>query len=143
MENHKVTVLVLEEHPLMRESLCAAIAAETDLKVLEPARDALNAFRFTVSSQHDVLFLSAKPDIILLSLGNPGLEDLLALARLRITLPEIPILALTRAEVPGQEQAALQYGAQTVLTKSVTRDELLSALRTIKEGVGSVNQGQL
>ena len=117
---------------MMRESLCTAIDAEADLKVVETAPDDANAFRLMLSSKYDVLFLTAKPDIILLSLGNPGVEDLYAMVDLRTKLLDTPILALVTDEVPGQEQVALRYGAQTVLSKSASREELLGALRSIK-----------
>jgi two-component system, NarL family, response regulator len=120
---------VIEPHPLMRESLCAAIEAEPDLSILESTPYAARAFPFKVFSQYDVLFLAKKPDIILLALGNPGLEDLQALGRLHKIWRGIPILALTRDEVPGQEQAALARGARAALTKSASRSELLQTLR--------------
>jgi DNA-binding NarL/FixJ family response regulator len=135
METKPASILIIEEHPIMREALRTAIADELDLVIVEPAPGDENAFRLTISTQHDVLFLSHKPDIIVFSLGNPGLEDLAALIDLRKNLADTPILALTRDEVPGQEQAALEHGAQAVLTKSASRKELLNALRTITANI--------
>jgi two-component system nitrate/nitrite response regulator NarL len=132
METKPASILIIEEHPIMREALRTAIADEADLRVLEPAPGDENAFRLTISSQHDVLFLAHKPDIIVFSLGNPGLKDLAALIDLRKKLADTPVLALTRDEVPGQEQAALEYGAQAVLTKAASREEILGALRTVR-----------
>jgi DNA-binding NarL/FixJ family response regulator len=132
MESNQTSVLVIEEHPMMRESLCAAITAEPDMEVLETAAIDEHAFQLTISGQHDVFFLAHNPDIILFALGNPGAEDLDALADLRKKLRDTPILALTRDEVPGQEQAALEHDAQAVLTKSASREELIKTLRAIK-----------
>ena len=73
METNPVSILIIEEHPLMRESLYTAISEEPDLKIVEPSPGDENAFKLTISSQHDVLFLVHKPDIVLFSLGNPGL----------------------------------------------------------------------
>jgi DNA-binding NarL/FixJ family response regulator len=134
MEIKTTSVLIIEEHPIMREALRTAISEEPDLNVMEPAALDANSFQLTVSSQHDVLFLLHKPDIILFSLGNPGLEDLQALTDLRKRLQNTPILALTRDEVPGQEQAALEHGAQAALTKATSREELVRALRSLKPG---------
>ena len=116
----------------MRESLCAAIDAEPDLNTLHTSALNANTFHLAVSSEHDILFLVDKPDIILLALGNPGQSDLLALSSLREKLLDTPILALTRDEVPGQEQAALQYGAHKVPKKTASRGELLHTLRSIR-----------
>jgi DNA-binding NarL/FixJ family response regulator len=132
METKATSVLVIEKHPIMREALCTVIAGETDFLLLDTAPDNSAAFQLEISQGHDVLFLAHKPDIILFSLGNPGLRDLQALSDLQKKLENTPILALTRDEVPGQEQAALEYGAQAVLTKAASREELLGALRSIK-----------
>jgi DNA-binding NarL/FixJ family response regulator len=132
MKPKTASILVIEEHLLMRGSLCAAIEAEPDLSVLEAYANAADAFALQVSTQQDVLFLYQKPDLILWALGNPGLEDLQALEKLSQAWRGIPILALTRAELPGQEQEALAHGARAALTKSASRSEILQTLRTIR-----------
>jgi DNA-binding NarL/FixJ family response regulator len=131
MPSTPVSILVIEHHPLMRESLCAAINEEPDLRVEESASGNPRAFRQEVSDQYDVFFLAHKPDIILFALGNPGLEDLQALADLCKALPGTPILALIRDDVPGQAQTARQHGARTVISKCAERKEMLQALRGI------------
>ena len=83
MENNKTSILVIEEHPMMRESLCAAIAAETDLQIMESSPVAPDALEIEISPRHDMLFLPKLPDIILLALGNPGIDELKALSTLR------------------------------------------------------------
>lgn len=117
-----VTVLVIESHPLMREALCAAIADEPGLNVGLQAANGVEALK---------MFTIILPDIILLAVGNPGAEELETLKILRQSLPNVPILALTSNEVVGQEQAALEAGAQAVLTKAASRNEIIDALREI------------
>jgi two-component system response regulator DesR len=68
------------------------------------------------------------PDMVLFAVGDPGAEELEALKAMRQSLPEVPILALTSDEIPGQEQAALQVGAHAVLTKAATRLDLIDKL---------------
>jgi DNA-binding NarL/FixJ family response regulator len=132
MKANTVSVLVIEEHPLMRESLCAAIEAEADLSVVQASAGADNAFAVLVSKKQAMLFLTQQPDLVLWALGNPGVEDLLALEKLSREWRSTPILALTRDEVPGQEEAALTHGARAALTKSASRCEILRTLRAIK-----------
>lgn len=131
MKTNPANILVIERHPMLREALCAAIEAEEDLGVMGTDSEADNSFPVLVTSTHDVLFLANKPDIILLAIGNPGLEDLKALRRLHGEWYGTPILALTSDEVPDQEQAALANGAQAALGKSSSRSELLKALRSL------------
>jgi DNA-binding NarL/FixJ family response regulator len=132
METTLATVLVIESHPLMRAALSAAITEEPDLQLAEPGSEGATSFQMVVSSQHDVLLLANKPDVILLALGNPGLQELEVLKRLHVLLPDIPILALTSNEVDGQEQAALQAGANKVLIKAAPRAELIQALHELQ-----------
>jgi DNA-binding NarL/FixJ family response regulator len=132
MENNLASVLVIESHPMLRESLCAAINTEPDLTVVEPGTGDPDAFQLMISILDDVIFLDRKPDIVLLALDNPGLEGLQTLAMLHKDLPRTPILALVSDEVPGQEQAALLNGAAAVSSKTGGRAELLKALRAIK-----------
>ena len=129
MNTPSASVLIIENHPLMREALCAAIALEPDLVILEPAAQST---LLVLDIRPDRLFLADKPDLILLALGNPGLNEMQTLAVLRQSLPETPILALTSNEVPGQEQAALAAGAHAVLTKAVQRTHLVEKLRELR-----------
>jgi len=108
---------------MMRSALYTAIAVALNFT----ARESMN-----ISIIDDVLFFPSKPDIILLALGNPGRNELAVLAALCKTLPCTPIMALTSSEVPGQEQVALDPGAQTVVTKTAPRAELIQALRELR-----------
>ena len=99
-----------------------AIAETFDLQVTLQASSVVDALQ---------LIQKIVPDIILLSLGHAAFGDMDGLVTLRKTLPVVPILALTSNEVPGQEQTALACGAQMVLTKAVSRTELIDALRKL------------
>ncbi len=72
-----------------------------------------------------------QPNVIMFSVGNPGLEDLSILAAVHQALPAVLILALISNEVPHQEQAVLKNGAQAVISKTAPRAELLRALREL------------
>lgn len=117
------SVLVIESHPLMRDALCAAITAEPDLKVAAQAVNSAEALRMVETLQ---------PNVILLALRNPVMDDLEALIALRKSMPGTPIVALTSNEVPGQEQAALNSGACMALTKALPRAVLISKLRELR-----------
>ena len=124
MQDHPVTVLVIEGHPLMRAAICSAIADEPDLTIGGVAARGVDTFEI-VQALH--------PEVILIAVGNPGLEDLAAIKALRAIAPATAILALTSAEVEGQEQAALEAGADAALAKTVQRADLLHSLRKLQE----------
>lgn len=132
MNSAPASVFIIEAQPIMRAALHSAIATETDLRVSEPGLHSPDAVQMVIALKEEMLFLSHKPDLILFALGNPGLEDLKVLKELRTFLTDIPILAFTSSEVPGQEQAALEHGAQAVLPKSASRADLIQALRQLR-----------
>jgi DNA-binding NarL/FixJ family response regulator len=131
MNTNPASVLVVENHPLMQEAICSAIAAEPDLKVAALAFNSAEALQMMSAIQPDVIHLA---DMILFAVGNPGLDDLEALKEMQKSLPDTPILALTSNEVPGQEQAALNSGARMVLTKASPRAVLINTLRELRLG---------
>jgi chemotaxis response regulator CheB len=51
MEAIPASVLIIEDHPMMRAALCAAIAAEPDLQVVEPATDVDDSYQLVLSSR--------------------------------------------------------------------------------------------
>lgn len=123
MQTTPATILVIEKHPMMRAAIVTAIADEPDMTIGAIAADGRDTLQI-VESLH--------PEIILFSIGNPGEEDLEMMRELHERFPDTLFLALTRDEVPGQEQAALEYGADAVLTKTAQRTELLHTLRILK-----------
>jgi two-component system, NarL family, response regulator len=127
MSNLPASVLIIDGYPLMRVALCNAVAAEPDLQVAKV--DLNDSLTLEIPGVEDAVLIPNRLDLILLSMGNPGLKDLQALRTLHQSRPEIPILALTTNEVPGQEQAALDAGAEAVITKTASRREIIQALR--------------
>jgi DNA-binding NarL/FixJ family response regulator len=117
------TVLIIEKHPMMRAAQCAAIADEPELTIAAVAANGADILQMVTALQ---------PELVLFSVGNPAQDDLQVLSALHKSLPATPILALISNEVAGQEQAALDAGAQAVLTKAAPRAELLRALRLLK-----------
>jgi DNA-binding NarL/FixJ family response regulator len=135
------SVLIIEKHPLMRVALSNAIAAEPDLQVAEV--DINTAQTLAIPGMEDVLLLPASLDIIVLSLGNPGLMELEALKALHLSHPEVPILVLISNEVLGQEQDAMEAGAQVVLTKGASRSEIIRVLSEMRRKKSMDNQNIL
>ena len=131
MKTTPTSVLVIESHPIMREALRNAIAAEPGLMLAEPVYDGTQTLWMAVAAQPDTILLAFRPDIILLALGNPGDNEMDTLVILRKSLPDTPILALVSGEVEGQGQVALEAGAQAVLTKAAPRDVLIEKLKKL------------
>ena len=123
MQTSPATILVIEKHPLMRAAIVNAIADEPDLTIGAVASNGEDTWQI-VENLH--------PKIILFAIGNPGEEDLETMRELHERSPDAIILALTTNEVPGQNEAALEHGADAVLAKTAPRAELLHTLRVMK-----------
>jgi two-component system, NarL family, nitrate/nitrite response regulator NarL len=113
-----ISLVIVESQPLMLTALSTAFSAEGMTILAE------------VSTNRDALQIAVKlnPDLILFSVGHPGMEDLERISALRQKLPAASIVALITGEIRGQSQAALDYGAHLAVSKTVPRSDLLSAI---------------
>ena len=116
------SLVIVEAHPLTRTALSMAITA-AGMNVLAE-----------ISSNKDVMPLvpGLHPDLVLFSVGTPGLDDLKTISSLHKALPETFIAALLSGEINGQEKAALGHGAKMVIQKTATREEILSMLEQLR-----------
>ncbi|MFQ5813346.1 MAG: response regulator [Anaerolineae bacterium] len=121
----QIRVLVVDDHPLMREALCAAIGAETDMEVAGEAGGGREAVE-----QARVL----QPDVIVMDLLMPGMDGLEAIATIQAEFPQVRMLALTSSTEESKVLAAVQAGALGYLLKDAHREELLQAIRQVSQG---------
>ncbi len=128
---------------MMRESLHLAINMEPDLRVLDTNVESKSPLQLALPNGHDLIFLEQEPDVVLMALGNPGEDDLDAIALLRQAFPKTRIIAFITDEVSRQAERALARGAQKVLSKSTSRAELLGAIRTITRDMLVINKNHL
>lgn len=80
-----------------------------------------------------------RPDLVLLSVGTSSWDDLVSISHLREKLPSTIILALITGEFPGQEQEALEQGANMVIQKTASRSTLLNTINMLLKKTQSVN----
>jgi NarL family two-component system response regulator LiaR len=121
----KIKVLIVDDHPLMREALHAAIEDEPDMEVVGEAGNGLEAVE-----QARLL----KPDVIVMDLFMPGKDGLEAIAEIKGEDSDARILALTSSTDETKVVAAVQAGALGYLLKDARRDELLQGIREVSRG---------
>ncbi len=120
-----IRVLVVDDHPLMRQAICTAIEIEADISVAGEARNGADAV-----AQAQAL----RPDVIVMDPLMPVKDGVQAIAEIRAVDAEAHILALTSSLDPDKIIAALEAGAQGYLFKDAQRDELLQAIREVGRG---------
>lgn len=120
-----IRVLVVDDHPLLREGLVAAIERQPDMMLAGEARDGAEAV-----ARHREL----DPDVTLMDIQMPGMNGIEAIETIRGARGDAAIVVLTT--YPGDTQAlrALRAGASGYLLKSCIRKELLETIRTVHAG---------
>jgi DNA-binding NarL/FixJ family response regulator len=127
-ERMKIRVLVVEDHPLVREGVIRALGRDPAMQVIGEADNGITAMEQA---------RELKPDVMVLDLRMPGLGGAVVLERLRAELPEIRALVMTANESPESLLDAVAAGAAGYLSKRTTGEELRQAVITTHGG-GSV-----
>jgi len=120
-----ITVLAVDDHPLLRDGIAAALSNESDMRLVAEASDgpaAIEAFE-----QH-------QPDVTLMDLQMPGMSGLEALRIIRQSHPQARIVVLTTYRKDVQAMAALKAGASGFLLKGLLRKELRDTIRAVHAG---------
>lgn len=126
----KIRVLVVDDHPVVRDGLVAMLGTQADLQVVASA-----------GSGEELLerVPQTRPDIILLDLEMPEMDGVAALRRLREEHPHVRTIIFTAFDSDERILAAVQAGAQGYLLKGAPREEVFNAVRVVHEG-GSLLQ---
>lgn len=120
-----ITVLVVDDHPIVRDGISAIIDHQDDLDVVAQAADAAEAI---------ALFDAWAPDVVLVDLGLPDIGGIELITILRAKSESARFIVLT-ANAGGSEIAkALHAGANAYLFKNAPSEELLTAIRTVWGG---------
>jgi DNA-binding NarL/FixJ family response regulator len=118
-------VLIVDDHPLYRLALKGAVAAACpDVQIFEAD---------SVGDLFDALDQHPHVDLLLLDLNLPGAYGFNALAHLRGSRPELPIIVVSASDDPRTMRQALAFGAQSFVSKSADAatigDSVLAVLR--------------
>lgn len=122
-----ITVLLVDDHQVVREGLRAFLDVQPDLAVIGEAADGLTAV---------ALVTELCPDVVLLDLKMPGMDGLAVLRELHARQDPARVLVLTSYTEPRSVVSALRAGAAGFLDKDV-------APAALAHGVRAVHSGQL
>jgi DNA-binding NarL/FixJ family response regulator len=122
---HPTTVLLVDDHPVVREGLRGMIAAEPDLTVIGEAGSGAEAI---------ALAESLCPDVILMDLRMPDVDGVTATERILAILPRTRIVVVTTYESDSDILRAVEAGAAGYLLKDASRAELAQAVRDAARG---------
>ncbi|RVT90916.1 response regulator [Sphingomonas crocodyli] len=120
-----IKVLVVDDHPLLRDGISALIEHQSDIELCGEASNGAEAL---------IRYRDLAPDITLMDLQMPGMNGLDAVVAIRGEFPDARIIVLTtyKGDVPAS--ALLRAGASGYLLKSGVRTQLLDAIRRVHAG---------
>jgi len=121
-----ITIVLADDHAVVRSGLRMVLDREADFEVVSEAGDAEAALR-TV--------LGHKPSVLVLDLNMPGeVTSLDAIPRVAEVSPETRVVVLTMQEDPEFARQALRAGAAAYVLKEAADDELVEAVRRVAAG---------
>lgn len=121
----KHTVLLVDDHPVVREGLRGMIEAEDDLTVVGEAASGTEA---------RTMAAALRPDVILMDLRMPDGDGVTTTERILAELPQTRIVVVTTYESDADILRAVEAGAAGYLLKDASRAELAAAVREAAAG---------
>ncbi|WP_432837916.1 response regulator [Dactylosporangium sp. CA-092794] len=125
----KLSIVLVDDHALFREGLRQLLSYETGCTVV--AEGATGAEAVQLVREHD-------PDVLLLDVEMPGQPALRTVEQVRQGTPRTRIVVLTMHDDPRLVQELLSRGASAFLTKTIGREQLLSAIRAVADATDTV-----
>jgi DNA-binding NarL/FixJ family response regulator len=116
MPNESLRILLVDDHPLVRNGLRALLSSVNEMTVVGEATNGEEAITQATELQ---------PDIILMDLHMPGLNGIEATRRILQASPRIGILVLTMLEDDASVFAAMRAGARGYLLKGADQADVL------------------
>lgn len=120
-----IGVLIVDDHPVVREGLRAMLNAEPDLEVVGEAGSGTEAV---------TLATSLRPDVILMDLRMPDLDGVAATQRILIERPATKVVVVTTYDTDTDILRAVEAGAAGYLLKDASPADLAHAVRAAARG---------
>lgn len=128
----QIKILIVDDHPMMREALRTALMEEPGLEVIGEASNGMEAIAMT-SEIH--------PDVILMDLLMSGMDGLEATTRILAADANARVLVVTSLEDEEKILAAIQAGALGYFPKTAPRTFLLEAIHKVADGIPYLPSG--
>lgn len=120
-----IRILVVDDHPVLREGVTAILDNYASMQVVGEAQDGVEAIE-----QYRLL----RPDVVLMDLQMPRMDGIDAIIAIRAEFHDAKILVLTTYAADAQAVRALRAGATGYLLKSSLRVEMVDAIRNVHIG---------
>lgn len=121
----KIRILVVDDHPIMRDGIRALLNLHDDIEVVGEASEGKEALE---------KIPALKPDVVIMDIAMPGMDGLEATRQVRKKHPKIKVLILTQYDNKEYILSVIKAGASGYVLKRALGSELVSAIRAVKSG---------
>ena len=125
-----ISIILADDHEIVRDGLRRIVEAEGDMEVVAEAGDAETARR-RVSG--------LKPSVLVLDLNMPGEPSLASIPRVHESSPDTAVVVLTMQDDPAFAKEAFRLGAKAFVVKHAAGSELVDAIRAASRGETYIN----
>lgn len=121
----KIKVLVVDDHTIVRDGICALLALAGDIEVVGEAANGSDALK---------LVEQLKPDVVLMDIAMPIMGGLEASRRISREFPRTRVLVLTQYDNKEYVFPVIEAGATGFISKAAASSELASGIRSVYQG---------
>jgi len=125
MNSKTITVLIADDHTIVREGMCALLANEADISIVAEAENGRDAVR---------LALSIRPDVIVMDIAMPLLNGIQATRQILAEAPAMRVIILSAYSDDAYVEHAIALGAAGYLLKQSSSSMLAKAIRDAHRG---------
>ncbi len=120
-----ISILLVDDHALMREGLRQLLECEDDMRVVAEAVNGLDAMQQV---------RKLRPDVVLMDISMPVMDGLAVTRQITNEYPTVAVIMLTMFRQQQQVLQAMRNGARGYLLKSASSQEVAQAIRKVHEG---------
>lgn len=119
-----ISLLIVDDHEVVRVGLKSMLQG-TDIRIVAEADNGTTALKLTIKH---------KPDLVLLDVRMPEADGLNCLARIKLDLPNVPVVMFSGYDNPTYVARAVALGAAGYLSKSASKKEIIEAIHVAAKG---------
>jgi DNA-binding NarL/FixJ family response regulator len=125
VEQPRIRLLIVDDHPLLRAGMAAVIRSQDDMELASEAASGADGIR---------AFQATQPDVTLMDLRLPDISGVEVTVRIRSEFPDARIVILTTFDGDVEVRRALDAGARSYVLKSTPLPEMVQVIRQVHAG---------